>query len=321
MFQQSIDRLLPIFGYQRIFVVAGKEHIEQLSKQVDDIPTENYIIEPYGKGTAPCIGLAAIHIAKRDPKSIMVVVTADHYIKNVEHFQNILNTAIDVAEKDHIVTLGISPSYPSTGYGYIEQIDEIDYTSDIQVFKVKRFLEKPNEENATLMVKSGNYSWNSGMFIWKIDRIKEEFKKQMPRLYKQLIKISNSIDKSNYDNLIKETWSEVERQTIDYGVMEGAKDVVVIPSEIGWSDIGSWTSLASLLDSDENDNVNVGNNINIDTFRSLIYGGKRLITTIGLEDIIIVDTDDALLVCTKKSDQKVRDIVAKIREQGLEEYL
>jgi mannose-1-phosphate guanylyltransferase len=321
MFQESVYRLMPLFKPQNILVATGEEQVETLSTQVGEIPFENYILEPYGKGTAPCIGLAAIHIMNKNPNAVMAVVTADHYIKKVDRFQKILQIAINVAEKDHLVILGISPDHPSTGYGYIEQGEKLISTHELPIFRVQRFTEKPDKKTAVKMVESGDYSWNSGMFIWRVDRIMEEFERQMPDLFNQLTRISNSIGKPNYEKVLDRTWSKVKKQTIDYGVMEGASDVVVIPSEIGWSDVGSWTSLANILEGDEKGNAFLGNNICIDTSRSLIFGGKRLIATIGLEDMIIVDTDDALLVCPKMFDQRVREIVNKLEEGKLKEYL
>jgi len=321
MFQNSVDRLVPLFGTQRIFIVAGEAQTSKLAQQMPEIPPENYIIEPEGRGTAPCIGLAAAHIRKRDQNAVMVVVTADHYIKDVERFQRVLKAAIKVSERGHLVTLGVTPTYPSTGYGYIKHGEKLYDIYGFPVFRVDRFIEKPEKDIATQMLQSGDHSWNSGMFIWRIDRIMKEFQSQMPELYNQLSKISEALGNSSYERVLVETWSGVEKQTIDYGVMEGSSNVVVIPLEMGWSDIGSWSSFARLLPSDDNHNVVIGNHIEIDTSNSLIFGRRRLIATIGLEDIIIVDTDDALLVCPKKHDQKVREIVNKLGQESLKKFL
>jgi len=316
LFQESVKRILPIFDIQRIFVATSRDLLPILMGQVPDLPIENYIIEPEGKGTAPCIGLASIHISIKDPNAIMTVLTADHYIRDVEKFRGVIKGANKIAENGHIVTLGMLPSYPSTGYGYIKQAGKLCDVEGFSVYHVDQFVEKPDRDTAVKML-DGNYFWNSGMFIWRVDRILEEFQRHMPTLSNQLLQIGEGIGKSEYEYILTKTWSEVDIETIDYGIMEKATDVVVIPLNIGWSDIGSWSSLANLLSKDDVENVVIGNHLSLDTSGSFIFGDKRVIATIGLRDIIIVDTDDALLVCTKKTDQKVRDIVNILRENKL----
>ena len=319
MFQESVDRLLPLFGYDRILVVTGEALVSKLSEQVPEIPSENFIIEPEGRGTAPCIGLAAIHVEARDPNSIMVVVTADHYIRDVELFRKVLSVSIKVAENGHIVTLGIMPNFPSTGYGYIKQGERLHEVEDFDVFRVDEFVEKPDEITAIKMVKTGDYSWNSGMFVWTVGRIMSEFRSQMQELYVQLSEIKECLGRPDYFDTLNDVWSKVEKETIDYGVMEGANDVVVIPLEMGWSDIGSWSSLADLLKSDNEGNVIFRNHIGIGTKSSLIWGGKRLVATIGLKDMIVVDTDDVLFICPKTQDQRLRELVKKL-EKGFSQF-
>ncbi len=321
MFQNTVDMISPLFGFERILVVSEESQTSLLARQLPEIPADNYIIEPEGRGTAPCIGLAAIHIWRRDPNAVMVVVTADHYIKDVEGFQRVLKAAMEIAEKGHLVTLGIPPTHPSTGFGYIEHGEKLYEAYGSPVFRVNGFTEKPDQDSAIQMVKRGGYYWNSGIFIWRISGIMEEFRLQMPDLYNNLTRIGEAIGSSTYDEILDDTWSGVGKQTIDYGVMEGAADVVVIPSEIGWSDIGSWSSLASLLPGDENENVVVGDHIGLGTSGSLIFGGRRLIATIGLEDMVVVDTDDALLVCPKRHDQKVREIVDMLKQGGRQDFI
>lgn len=316
LFQNSVKRILPIFDIQRIFIVTNRDLLPTLMEQVPDLPVTNFIVEPEGKGTAPCIGLASIHILNKDPNAIMIVLTADHYIRDVEKFRVVIKGATKIAHNGHIVTLGMLPSYPSTGYGYIKQAGKLCDVDGFSVYHVDKFVEKPDMDTAVKML-DGSYFWNSGMFIWRVDRILDEFQRHMPILYSQLLQISEGIEKSEYEYILTKTWSEVDIESIDYGIMEKATDVVVIPLDIGWSDIGSWSSLATLLNEDEAGNVVIGNNLSLDTSGSFIFGDKRFIATIGLRDIIIVDTDDALLVCTKKTDQKVRDIINIIRENKL----
>lgn len=220
-----------------------------------------------------------------------------------------------------LVTLGITPTSPSTGYGYIEQGERLQTVEGYDVFRVSRFTEKPDREKAIQMVASGRYSWNSGMFIWRVDRILEEFRRQMPGLYDQLESIGATVGTSQYEAKLRTVWAQVQKETVDYGVMEGANDVAVVPVDIGWSDVGSWTSLADLLPRDQNGNAIVGSHAGIDTRDTLVYGGTRLIATIGLEEMIIVDTEDALLVCPKGHEQGVREIVRQLERGGRLKFL
>jgi len=312
LFQDAVQRIKPVTGYNNIFVVAGSHHVPELQRQEPNIPKVNFIVEPAGRGTAPCIGLATAHLAKIDPDSVMVVLTADHYIGDVKGFRKALQVAVETAFKGHLVTLGVKPTDPSTGYGYIEHGALIDNITGTKIIRVNSFCEKPDKETAVEMVESGNYSWNSGMFIWKVDRILEEFRKLMPALHKQLLVIMEAIGSPKYGEVLDESWKHLPRETIDYGVMEKADDVAVVPVDIQWSDLGSWSSIMKLLPSDSQGNVIRGQHIGIDTHGSFIMGDDRIIATIGLRDLIIVDTDKAILICDKSQDQKVRDLVNKL---------
>ena len=321
MFEHAVDRLAPLFQPEQIFVVTGAEHVEALAAQAPDLPPENFIIEPEGRGTAPCIGLGTIHLRRQDPEAIMAVLTADHFIADTARFRRVLVAAAQVAEEGHLVTLGIAPSSPSTGFGYIKQGESLGTVEGFPVFRAERFTEKPSPETALHMVESGEYSWNSGMFIWRVDRILEEFQRQMPEFYVQLAEIEATLGTSGYEATLNRVWPQVTKQTIDYGVMEGAEDVTVIPVDIGWSDVGSWTSLSELLPADEGANVVVGPHVGIDTHDTLVFGRKRLIATIGLEGLVIVDTEDALLVCPREREQEVREIVRQLEESGRSKWL
>jgi len=309
LFQEAVHRIKPLVGLDHVLVVAGNRIVEELGRQEPRIPEANFIVEPAGMGTAPCIGLAAVHVAGRDPESVMVVLTADHHIGDVEGFHAALRTAVDAANNGHLVTLGVKPTEPSTGYGYIEHGDPIDRVRGLGVLRVSRFTEKPDRATASEMVRSGRYSWNSGMFVWRVDRILEEFRSHMPELYDQLVVIGDAVGSSSYMEVLEASWGQMPRETIDYGVMEKASDVVVVPVDIGWSDLGTWSSVMSLLPGDSDGNVVRGRHLGIDTRNSLIFGGDRLIATVGVRDLIVVDTGEALLICDKAQDQRVRDLV------------
>jgi mannose-1-phosphate guanylyltransferase len=323
MFEHAIDRIAPIFQPEEIFVVAGAEHVGALWAQAPELPPENLIVEPEGRGTAPAIGLGAIHLRKQDADAVMAVLTADHFISDVPRFRQALTAAAEAAEEGHLVTLGIKPSSPSTGYGYIKQGKSLGKVDGFEVFRAERFTEKPSAETAIHMMESGEYSWNSGMFIWRVDRILDEFERQMGEFYAQLAEVEATLGTPGYKPTLGRVWPQVAKQTIDYGIMEGATDVAVIPVDIGWSDVGSWASLLDLLPADADGNTIVGPHVGIDTRNTLVFNknGQRLVATIGVEDLIIVDTEDALLVCPKEREQDVREMVRMLEREERGEYL
>jgi mannose-1-phosphate guanylyltransferase len=322
MFQHAVDRLTPRFQPDRIFVVAGAEHVTALKAQAPGLPEDNFIVEPEGRGTAACIGLAAITLRQRDPEAVMAVLTADHFIREEARFRQVLDAAGQVAERGHLVTLGITPSSPSTGYGYVKQGEPLGAIGPFPFYRVDRFTEKPELQTARRMVESGTYSWNSGMFIWRVERILGEFEHQMPEFFAQLMHIDAALGEHDFHEVLGRIWPQVEKQTIDYGVMERARDVVVIPVDIGWSDVGSWASLSQLLPADDVGNVVVGQHVGMGTDNTLVFsGGERLIATIGLERMVVVDTEDALLICPRGREQEVREIVRRLEREGQWEYL
>ncbi len=323
MMEHAVDRIVALFGSQQIYVVTRAEHVPILAEQAPELPAENFIVEPEGRGTAPAIGLGAIHLYKHDPTAVMAVLTADHYIAKTAHFRQALAAAAQVAKEGHLVTLGITPSSPVTGYGYIQQGAPLGRVDDFDLFKAERFTEKPDQENAIAMVESGQFSWNSGMFIWRVDRILQEFQQQMPEFYRQLMQIEAVAGTAEYESVLAQIWPQVAEETIDYGIMERAEDVAVIPVEIGWSDVGSWGSLLPLLEPDERGNFVIGSHLGVDTANSLIYehASGRLIATIGLQDMIVIDTEDAVLVCPMQREQDVKAIVKALKNAGYENRL
>lgn len=321
MFQMAVERLLPLLPAERILVVTRADYAQILSEQTPDIPRANFIVEPEGRGTAPAIGLAALHIQKRDHSAVMAVVTADHFISLNDEFRQALRAAYQAAQADHLVTLGIQPSFPSTGFGYIQQGSQLAELDGLAVYSLARFVEKPAAAAAQQMLADGGFSWNSGMFIWKVSRILGEFQRQMPAFYAQMREIQACLDGPDYAGVLGRVWPQVEKQTIDYGVMEGASSAVVIPVNIGWSDIGSWASLTDVLPPDAQGNSVRGEHLGVDTTNTIVMGGRRLIATIGIDDLVIVDTEDALLVCTKEREQDVREIVRLLSESGRKAWL
>jgi len=325
LFQLTVARLSGLFPPKRIFVVTLAEQADSLHTDCPDLPLENFLIEPAPRGTASVVGLAASFIKHNDREAVMAVLTADHIIENTKLFQQLLTTAYEIAEEDYLVTLGIEPTYPSTGYGYIESGKLLKSKFELPAHKVIRFIEKPDEQKARQFLAKGGYFWNSGMFIWKVNRILEEFELQMPVLKGTLNLLYSVMGGPNYKELLDKEWLRITPQTIDYGIMENAAHVAVLPVKgLGWSDVGSWDSLFDFLQRDDHGNVCFGSNqIAVDTRNSIIYqsSSNRLAVTMGLEDIVIIDTDDALLVCKRGETQKVRQIVELLKQKKMQNYL
>lgn len=324
LFQIAVDRLDGIFLPENIYVVTVADQAEVLKAQCPAIPVENFLLEPMPRGTASVVGLAAVVLQQRDPKAIMAVLTADHIFQNEQHFRRLLRAAHGAAAADHLVTLGIAPTYPATGYGYIQQGEFVGTQNDLDFYQVEQFVEKPDAATARLMFDREDYAWNSGMFVWRVKRILAEFERQMPELSMKLKEISNVWKQPQREAAIQQLWPSIKSETIDFGIMENAKDVVVIPAKgLGWNDVGSWEALFDILSPDEQGNViDYRQCIALDTTNTLIHKKteKRLIVSIGMEDVVIVDMDDVLLVCKKDQSQKVRQVVDQLRKMN-GEYL
>ena len=251
----------------------------------------------------------------------MVVVTADHHIGNAERFRRVLLAAAEIAENRLLVTLGITPTFASTGYGYIRRGEKLDTINDFDIYRAIRFTEKPDTQMAQAFLDSGLYSWNSGMFIWKTEAILGEFAHQMPILHKQLETIREALGTDQATTVLEKVWEKVEKQTIDYGIMEHAREVAVIPAQFEWNDIGSWKTLMDLLQTDEKGNVLIGEHLALDTQNTLVYSPNKLVATVGLENMVIVETGDALLICPQDRAQDVRDVVNALRERKRDDLL
>ena len=320
LFQIAVSRLEGVFPYDRILVVTVESQAALLRAQVPEIPAENYLIEPLPRGTASVVGLAAVALQRRDPEAVMAILTSDHYMGNEYRFRRLLEAAFAASQDGYLVTLGIEPTFPATGYGYIQRGSLLGRYQKLDVYKVLRFKEKPTEEAAREMLRTGDHVWNSGMFVWQVNTILDEFKRQMPQLTQTLVEIEQTWTTPQRLEVIQKLWPEVKNETIDYGIMEGAQKVAVIPATgLGWSDVGSWDSLFDVLPGDQQGNIIMGGeHIEIDTHRSLIYVNQphRLIVTIGVDDLVVVDTGDVLLVCRKDQAQKVRQVVDQLKESG-----
>ena len=315
MLQATVNRTLSIIPPERVYVATGAAYAGLVAEQLPEVPRANILVEPSGRGTAPCIGLAALHLLRRDPNAVMAVLSADHQIEDADSLCAALSAGGRIAQQGYLVTLGITPSEPSTGYGYIERGRLLAEEGTQRVFQVQAFAEKPNLERAEAYVASGNYFWNAGMFVWRADRILEELAAHRPAVAEPLARIDAAIGTPAQQQVLHTVWPRIENVAIDIAVMEQTADAVVIPAAFGWSDVGDWAALSDTLSHDESGNVVVGTNVSIDTRNSLIYGNGRLITTIGVQDLLIVDTADALLICSREHAQEVKTLVAQLRQQ------
>ena len=326
LFQSTVARLENLFPPERILVVTVAEQAREMQQQVPAIPVENYLIEPAPRGTASVVALAAAVLQKRDPQAVMAIQTADHHIRNRDLFNYLITTALQVADQNYLVTLGITPTFPSTGYGYIQQGEPLPGDYKYPVYTVKSFKEKPDEVTAQQLLRSGDHSGNSGMFVWRVDAILAEIEKQMPGLFHAVNEISSAWGTPEKDEVLRVQWNDLKSQTIDYGIMEKAERVAVLPAGgLGWSDVGSWDSLFEVLLPDMNGNVatNAQHHLALDTHNTLVYstGDERLIVTIGLDDMVVVDSGDVMMICKVDQSQKVKDVVEHLRKHNQEKYL
>lgn len=326
LFQSTVARLKNLFPSERILVVTVEEQAREMKLQAPEIPEENYLIEPAPRGTASVVGMAAMALQKRDPKASMAILPSDHFIRNVDLFHYLLKAAFEVADNGYLVTLGITPTAPSTAYGYIQQGMALDGEYKYPAYMVKSFKEKPDEQTAQQLLRSGDHSWNSGMFIWRTDTIMNEINRQMPQLGAELKIIGEAWGTSKQNDVLNERWLDLKNETVDYGIMEKAEKVAVLPAGgLGWSDVGMWSSLFEVLLPDMNGNIATNSSLHLahETHNTMVYGGSmdRLIVTIGVDDMVIVDTGDALLVCKSDQSQKVKEVVEHLRKHRQDKFL
>ena len=312
LLQATAQRLLEVTGgFERIFVVTSSEYRGQVFDQLPDLPSENLIVEPLSRDTAPAILYAALCIRQRFPHAVMGVFASDHRVTEPAAFCKVIARAAEIARsQDVLVTLGITPSFASTGYGYIQQGRALEGQSELalKVYNVERFTEKPDHINAQAFIDSGLYSWNSGIFVWRVNVVLEEFALHQPQLYTQLSETRLERE------AVREVFPTLEKISVDYALMEKSKRVVVIPADFGWDDLGDWNALERMLRGD-NPNVSIGKHIGIDTEGAILYTtkGDDLIVTIGLEDVVIVRDDDVTLVVRKDRTQDIKKVVQKLK--------
>jgi len=325
MIQETFDRLSKKFKPEDILVTVTSGCYGEAQKQLPTLPKENFIIEPFATGTLGSCGIAIEAIYRRDPEASAIFVPSDHLITEPDEFIKIVDYVEDLIEgkfNDRVILIGVNPTRPDTGMGYIQMNSQIETKGDLKVFSVKRFVEKPDLETAKKYVAQWEYLWNGGMFAWKIKHIKELYRKFAPETEKAMDLIGQSFGKAEYNKVVEKEYKNFEKTSIDYAIMEKTNDILVVPGDFGWSDVGSWGTLLDVLIEEYGSSVvSKGHFLGVDNDRCLVLANDKLVATVGLEDVIIVDTPDALLICKGDKSQKVKELIDKIKSEGKGLYL
>ena len=311
LFQATVERITPFIPEERIFPVLSRQHLALAKQQAPTLPESNHIIEPEGKDTAACIGLASLYLERLDPEAITVVLPADHYISNNEEFISTLKQGIEfLKNKDCIVIIGIKPTRPETDYGYLEIGKELTPG----VFEVVKFLEKPSPTKAKEFL-TDRYWWNSGIFIWRNSFIQSLICRFMPELWRTLLRIRESIGKQDEEAVLKMEFAKLQKVSIDYGVLEKAEERVAVLAKFYWDDVGNWTALARIKKAEVLGNISIGEHKAIDTQNCIVYAHDAPITTLGVSDLIIVSANNKVLVCSKERAQEIKKLLNSIKDE------
>ena len=324
MLQETTDRVQELVPPEQLYVITNARHAPAVRAQLEGVPPGNVVGEPEGRDSAPAIGLMAAILEKtQGPDTVMATLPADHVILNEAKFRDILRAAAEVAADGYLVTLGIPPTGPDVGFGYIQGGETVRENTDagVPVYQVRQFKEKPTHEVAEQYLRDGGYFWNAGMFIASVKTLRDLFKTHLPQMEEGFARIVAAHDTPEFDAVLAAVFPTLEKVSVDYGIAEKAGRVAVIPADIGWNDVGSWERLAEVLEmagkhDAETGNVVIGHYLGVDTHNSLIYSPDRLIALIGMEDVIVIDTPDAMLICPKSRSEDVKKIVEELKARG-----
>ncbi|MGC8603612.1 MAG: mannose-1-phosphate guanylyltransferase [Desulfomonilaceae bacterium] len=322
MIRATVDRISPITPYERIIVVTGAHHSENIRMQIPEIPVNSIVTEPVSRNTAPCVALAAYRIAKMDPSAVMLVLPSDHLITKEDEFRSVLEAASRLAEDTQdLLTFGIVPDRPETGYGYIHVGDKITEFNGLKAHRVVRFVEKPDIKTAQSYLKLGTYLWNSGMFIWTVSSIIKAIERYLPVVAKTMEKLFPVLNTQEEEAALTDAYEDLPDISIDYGIMERADNVLVAPIDVGWNDVGSWTSLQDVWNTDEEGNAVKGKILSLNAKGCVVSSPQKLTALVGVEDIIVVDTPDAILVCRKDRAQDIKQLQELLKKHGYQGLL
>lgn len=322
MIQETVHRLRPLCRPEHIFVVTGSAHATEVCRQLLDLSDDNIVVEPVARGSGPAIGLGAAIALQRDPEAIVGSFAADHVVTDPETFVRTVRAAIALAARGYLVTIGIQPSYPETGYGYIRAGEPLGTLEDIEVSAVRQFKEKPDLETATGYIDSGEYLWNASMFVWRAATLLDEMRALLPELAAALTTIAAAWDTPDRERVLAETWPAIEDVTIDNGILERSDRVAVVPGTFGWTDLGDWHGYGKVAGNGSSDTVAIDAEVlAIDSPNAVVIGNRRLVALLGIENLIVVDTEDALLICDRSRAQEVKQLVDTLRQRGSTELI
>ena len=322
LLRETALRTMPLLDWSHIYVVTNRSYKPQIQEELPELPDRNIVLEPENKDTAACIGLTSVMLASMDPEAIMVCMPADHYISDTEPFCRIVDQAVSIArQRECLITIGIPPNSPKTSFGYIKRGEQLDFPGlKAQAFIVDEFLEKPSRHRAVSFVKAGNYLWNSGIFVWQVNSIQNAIERYMPKLFSGLAKIKEFCWTPEAGKVIAEEYCKFNSMSIDYGIMERATDVLVLPGHFQWEDLGSWSALENILIADSYGNVANGDHLGLETTGCIIDTEEKLVATVGVRDLIIINTNDAVLVCAKDRDQDIKALVETLSTADFSKY-
>jgi mannose-1-phosphate guanylyltransferase len=317
MLQKTYERVTQIVPQAQVLLVTNAKYAEEMKKQLPELTDGQMILEPTPRNTAPAVGLAAAVLAKRDPNAVMINVWADHFIKNGDVYKEKILLAEKALETkgEYLIDIVAEPEYPATGYGYLEAGEGMGD----EIFKAKRFVEKPDLDTANLYIEAGNYYWNTAIFVWKAQTLLNMYKEFKPEMYEDLMILQGAWDTLTQNEVMAEVFPEMESISIDYAIFEKTPHIALIPANLGWKDVGSWQAIYDVLKNGDNDDVvEKGKVIKIDTKNSLIFNENKdkLVAVVGMDDVVIVDTKDALLVMKKSQDQDVKKVIKELEETG-----
>ena len=320
--QETVSRILPFVPPEKIRVVTGESHAESLIRQLPELPRENILVEPVGRNTAPCIGWAAVEIAREDPDEVLAVLPSDQIIVDADRFRSTLEAAAEAAAKgDFLVTIGIPPAGPETGYGYLECGEAVFSVRGEKVFRVASIREKPDRKTACRCLALGCFLWNSGMFVWRAGSILRAIERWMPELHVGLLRLREHPPRELPGEDFRKMYENLPAVSIDYGVMEKADNVLTLRGDFGWSDVGSWDALWEISEKDGCGNAAACRLVGVDSTNVLVHSPKKLVALVGVKDLIVVETEDALLICRRGASQEVKKAVEEIERRRWKEYL
>ena len=319
LLQDTVDRVSEFVPRERVFVVAPPEHRALIHEQLPELPLDHLVVEPYPRGNAAAVGLAMAALAAFDPDAVVAVLPSDHVVADRGQFRKVLIAATAAAERGQLVTLGITPERPDTGFGYIEAGERLDIDGPVEVRAVKRFVEKPKRDAAERMVAAGGHFWNAGMFVWRVEEILRAYEKHLPKTAAVIAALRDAIGSPRYESVLAEVWEETDRTTVDYGIAEKAENVAVVPADIGWQDVGSWARLAEIVS--KADNWASGDLVAEDAHDNYVWSPQKTVALVGVEGLVVVDTHDALLITTKERSEDVKAVVDRLKRDEREDLL